>query len=221
VDLFRRERLDERGRLTDLHEDVVGRARPVAQPEPIAGGIETRARIVHLRGVGRQEGRVLERRLHGHASHHVDVERQRDDAHRVERLRLADDHAHPHAREAVRLRERAPHEHVGVRPETWQERLAAEFDVRLVHEDHRVSRGHRDPFEIFERNQAARRVVRRVEEDDLRPWRDRLDHTRCRKRQVRLCRHTHDRGAGRHRRIGIRVEGRRGHDHLGVAQALP
>ena len=44
----------------------------------------------------------------------VDVERQRDVAHRLQRRRLADHDADAHAGQAVRLRERSPDEHVRV-----------------------------------------------------------------------------------------------------------
>ena len=80
-----------------------------------------------------------------------------------------DHHADAHAGQAVRLRERAPDEHVGIRQRLVQKVLAHEVVIRLVHEHQRVAGFARDHARIASfGNRLAGRVVRVVDVDQPR-----------------------------------------------------
>ncbi len=132
---------------------------------------------------------------------------------------LADDDADAHAGKTIRLRERAPDQHVGIARHIGQERLATELDIGLVHEDDRVWSSLGDAPKIVVRNQLPGRIVRGVEEDHFRARCNRRDHlvdlkhvSRTRGNRYRP-RTDGDRGVG----IGIK-RGQR-HDRLGVVCA--
>ncbi len=91
--------------------------------------------------------------------------------------RLPDDDTDAHAGEPVCLGERAPDQHIRVVAKLWQKRRAAELDVGLVDQDDGARRGVRDAAEIRNRDQAASRIARRVQEDHPRPRRDRAAMT--------------------------------------------
>ena len=118
------------------------------QSETTARAVQQLPRVLDLRGVAGKELGILQRRLHGGQGDAVDVERQRDGAHGVERLRLADDDADAQAGEAIRLRERSSEEDVRVSRELRQKRRASELDVGLVDEHHRVGRCLADAGEV-------------------------------------------------------------------------
>ena len=216
----RGQRVDDRcDRVADADHDEIRCTLPVLETESPARRVEPLARFRHLRRVAGKELAILEGRERGGHGDGVDVEGQRDGAHRIERRGLTDEDPDAHARQPIGLGERAADEDIRVRPQLWQECRAAELDVRLVDEDDGMRRRFSNAPQIRDRNEPPGRIARRIQKDHPGPRRDGGNDRVSRKHEVRSRRYSHGGRADGGRRIRIRIERRQRNDRFGVVDS--